>query len=485
MVQSIEDHDLVANWSLSFDELALIGTKRHSVRLGFAVLLRFRRLMGQFPKDRSEVPPEVIAYLAQQTGSTAEEWDTYDLTLRSSRRHRSDILAFLGIQRLTGRDIERAAAWIVEELCPLGLSPSEMIERVVGWFADQRIACLEEVELDRLVATAQRRFEEQVLAAITASLSPTQKVLLDSSLTDKDPVTGFSGLKADPGEASLDNILLTAQRLEFVRSLELPVLVLPNLNAPISKMFRRRVANEMPWPMRQHPETKRYGLYVNFLSHRQREITDGLVDLLVDIIHKIGAQAKRTVIRTLTRDVEKVYGKETILFRIAEASTAKPDGSVRDVVFPAVGGESVLSAIMKEYKAGGTFERKVHAVLRASYAKHYRRMLPAVLTTLKFQSNNAAHRPVLEALNWLQRHHKEQHRRVIRIKFFCAQNSVLKPNFLNRASVSISAVKSKLTNSKCEAFVIGHVNACSIIGEGRRSNHIADVRRMVRYRNRR
>lgn len=414
MVQSIEDHDLIANWSLSFDEFALIATKRHKVRFCFAVLLRFRQIKGRFPHDRTEVPSSAIAYLAQQTGANAAEWGTYDLTPRSSRRHRADILAFLGIKRLTRQDIERASAWIVDELCSLGLLPSEIIERVVGWFTDQRIACPEEAELDRLVATAQRRFEKQVLDAITASLSPALKALLDGSLSDKDSVTGFSGLKADPGEANLDNILLTAQRLEFIRSLRLPVAVLPALNAPVSKMFRRRVANEMPWPMRQHPETKRYGLYVNFLAHRQREITDGLVDLLVEIIHKIGAQAKRTVVRTLTKDIERVYGKETILFRIAEASTSRPDGSVRDVIFPAVGGESVLSAIMKEYKAGGTFERKVHAVLRASYAKHYRRMLPAVLTTLKCQSNNAAHRPVLEAINWLKQDSNDQHRRVIR-----------------------------------------------------------------------
>lgn len=326
-----------------------------------------------------------------------------------------DILAFLGIQRFTGRDIDRAITWITAELCPQGVSSSDLSDRVVAWFTDQRIACPEEAELHRLVATVQRRFEEQVLNAIAMHLSPEQKALLDGSLSDKDPVTGFSGLKADPGEANLDNILLAAQGLEFIRSMDLPIAVLPAFSDPVSKMFRRRVANEMPWPMRQHPQAKRYGLYTIFLAHRQREITDGLVDLLVDIIHKIGAQAKRTVIKTLAKEIERVHGKETLLFRIAEAATEKPDGTVRDVVFPAVGSESVLSAILKEYKAGGTFERKVHAVLRASYAKHYRRMLPAVLATLEFQSNNVAHRPVLEALNWLKRHRSDQHRRVIRV----------------------------------------------------------------------
>lgn len=36
-------------------ELALIGTKQHNVRFGFAVLLRFRQIKGLFPNDRTYV----------------------------------------------------------------------------------------------------------------------------------------------------------------------------------------------------------------------------------------------------------------------------------------------------------------------------------------------------------------------------------------------------------------------------------------------
>ena len=49
----------------------------------------------------------------------------------------------------------------------------------------------------------------------------------------------------------------------------------------------------------------------------------------------------------------------------------------------------------------------MHAARRASYAGHYRRMLPAVLSTLSFHSNNAVHRPVIEAIGWLKRFHED------------------------------------------------------------------------------
>lgn len=143
--------------------------------------------------------------------------------------------------------------------------------------------------------------------------------------------------------------------------------------------------------MRQHPAGRRHALYALFLAHREGEITDGLVDLLIETVHRIASQARHTVVERIAKEVDKVEGKERILVRIAEAASANPDGTVRDVVFP-LASLDTLSAIIREYKAAGSFERQVHAVLRASYTGHYRRILPAVLSALSFHSNNAMHR---------------------------------------------------------------------------------------------
>ena len=43
-------------------------------------------------------------------------------------------------------------------------------------------------------------------------------------------------------------------------------------------------------------------------------------------------------------------------------------------------------------------------MIHNSYRSHYRRMLPLVLDALSFQSNNQAHRPVLDALGVIARH---------------------------------------------------------------------------------
>jgi hypothetical protein len=75
-------------------------------------------------------------------------------------------------------------------------------------------------------------------------LSEAQKVVLAASLADAGPVTGFTGLKADPGKANLENILTAAKRLAFLRSLVLPGALLPGGGDAVSRSSRKRVANE-------------------------------------------------------------------------------------------------------------------------------------------------------------------------------------------------------------------------------------------------
>nr|WP_246233325.1 hypothetical protein [Aurantimonas aggregata] len=71
------------------------------------------------------------------------------------------------------------------------------------------------------------------------------------------------------------------------------------------------------------------------------------------------------------------------------------------MIFP-VAGEKKLAAIVDEYRAKGALDRRIYKVMRGSYAGHYRRMLPKLLSVLEFRSNNAAWRPVLDALDWIR-----------------------------------------------------------------------------------
>src|SRR5215470_14474233 len=63
--------ELLEHFTLLPDELAAVGNKSGTTRLGFAVLLKCLQYDGRFPRSRQEVAPEVVRFLAAQVGVDA------------------------------------------------------------------------------------------------------------------------------------------------------------------------------------------------------------------------------------------------------------------------------------------------------------------------------------------------------------------------------------------------------------------------------
>src|SRR5271167_4274155 len=148
------------------------------------------------------------------------------------------------------------------------------------------------------------------------------------------------------------------------------------------------IAVRYTYELRRHPEAARLTWLAAFVHLRSRTLTDDLIDLLIETIHHIAARAEHRVDRELLDDLKRVTGKQNLLFEVAGAALEKPDGIVRDVVFPVVG-EQTLRDLVKEGKAAGpTYRITLRTVIRNSYKGHYRRMVPQILQRLEFRSNN-------------------------------------------------------------------------------------------------
>ena len=94
--------------------------------------------------------------------------------------------------------------------------------------------------------------------------------------------------------------------------------------------------SKRPYELRRHPEAARLTWLAAFAHLRGRTLIDDLVDLLIETIHRIGARAERKVDRELLDNIKRVTGKQNLLFEVADATLEKPDGIVREVVFPVV-----------------------------------------------------------------------------------------------------------------------------------------------------
>lgn len=393
--------DLAAHWSLNFADLDFVNSKPDSARLGLAAQLKFFVAHGFFVQDHAAIPADGILYLAEQLGIKAEAVNHYDFVSRTARRHCAEILEHLGFRRLKPADREQLTSWIASELCPTGQSISAMLEHVFLWCRDRRIYGSSRRELERLVRSQRLHYLDGFLAKVHSRLSTDTIGLLESSIFDADAQTGFNTLKGDAGRASLDTILDMTAKLTFIQKLDLPRDLLLTTGKAWVEQIVRRVSAEKASEMRRHGPIRQIGLYAIYLISREAQLTDALVDLLVETVHKIGARSKRKVVGDIAKDIERVYGKERLLVEIASASIEEPSGRVCDVIFP-IAGRDKLAAIIKESQAKGALDRRVYKVMRASWASHYRRMLPELLSVLEFRSNNTVWRPVLAALEWVR-----------------------------------------------------------------------------------
>jgi hypothetical protein len=337
--------------------------------------------------------------------SEASEHGQQEATVR---RGRVEIRARFGFREATVADAEALEAWLRDQVA--GTDPALLMDRFEARCRDLLIEPPSGNRVDRIVRAAIRAHDDRFCAGIQDRLTPETRTRLEALLHPDSGADGTDGSGADqsiapapavllrlrgsPGRPSLAGIQDELAKLEVIRAIALPAGLFDGVRPHDLERYRRRVAVEAPYELRRHPEPARLTWLAAFVHLRGRTLTDDLVDLLIETVHRIGARAERRVEREMLN----------LLFEIAGASIDKPDGTVREVVFPVVG-EQILRDLVKEGKVTGpAYRTTLRTVIRNSYKGHYRRMVPQLLDKLEFRSNNEHHRPVIQALDLLKRH---------------------------------------------------------------------------------
>src|SRR3546814_7235587 len=84
-----------------------------------------------------------------------------------------------------------------------------------------------------------------------------------------------------------------SEKLAFIQRLDLPHDLLTATGKPWVDQIVRRVAGEKASEMRRHAPARQLGLYAIYLMSREAQLTDAMIDLLIETVHKIGTRSKR------------------------------------------------------------------------------------------------------------------------------------------------------------------------------------------------
>lgn len=418
MKRNWELDELIENFTFLPNEMKQVGNKSGETRLGFAVLFKFFQCEARFPSQKFEVPKAVINFVAKQVNVLPESYVQYDWSGRSITYHRSQIREFFGFREDTIQDAQDMIDWLNKYVLYHDHDFEHLKEHVYCRFRELKIVPPTPDRIERLIRSAIHTFEDNFFQATYQKIPSTTQSKLDSLIdsiayleTDDEELSreengqlSFHELKADPGRVELESVLKEINKLRTIRNLELPDDLFKDVPHKVLKKYRQRVSTEDIRELRRHPAPIRYTLLSAFFWLRSMEISDNLVDLLIQIIHRIGVRAERKVEKEIMKDLRRVSNKYGILFNLAQTAINHPDGIIKEVLY-AVVNEQTLKDLVKEFKhTGPAYREKIHTVIRSSYGSHYRRMVPEILSILDFRSNNEVHQPVIRALELIKKY---------------------------------------------------------------------------------
>ena len=403
MKQLWSPQELEMYWSLTPEQVIFCRKSARSKNLlPFALQFKFLENEGRFPRQRNEFAMPVIRFVAEQLEVHRDTLLDYEFDSRSCERHRRTIRDWLRFRPSGAEDLAALKDYLLNEFPLSPLSRDELREDSLEWFRQRRIEPPTIEQLDRLIASSLSSQEKRLFEQVAASITEASKIELDRLLKGSTPL--LAKLKADPGRPGMAVIKSEVEKLQIIESLSLPASSLSQLPTKALQSYRQRTASEPASALRERVPDSRHARLAIYCWVRRSEIIDGIVELLIQMIHGIGRRAEKRVVAEIIRDVRKVRGKTSLLFSIAEAALGNLDGRVRDVVLP-VADEATLNDLVQEGKSVGPgYRRQIHTVVRASYKGHYRAMVPLILDALEFRSNNSHHRPVLDAVEVIRQH---------------------------------------------------------------------------------
>ena len=413
-----DTEELIENWTLLPQELELVKKKVGGNQIGFALLLKHFQLFAYFPEDKSSIPQVVISYIASQINLPESFYSDYDWQGRSAKTYRVEIRRLFNFKVASIKDSEEMITWLINEILADEQKNEAITELVYQRFRQLHLEPPTKLQVERLIKSATAKYEthfcEGTLIKLTPEMTKRIDVLLSTEETENDEsaeqsgkkvkMSDFAFLKTDPGAVGLGSFLTEIEKLKRIRDVGLPTNLFADSSPKLVKTYRHRAGTETPYLLRQHKDSIRYTLMASFCVQRAQEITDNLIEILTTIIKRIDNRAEKRINQELIDEFKKVSGKTGLLYQIAEASIAEPSGIIEQVIFPVVSIQT-LKNLVAEYKSTGlAYKRRVHNVMRSSFANHYRRMIPQLLEMLEFRSNNDQHRPVINALDVLKKY---------------------------------------------------------------------------------
>ncbi|MGL4980521.1 MAG: DUF4158 domain-containing protein [Fusobacteriaceae bacterium] len=275
----LEDEWILGTYyTFSKHDLEII--KKHRTdenRIGFALQLAVLRYPGWSYSYVKSIPKSVVSYIAKQIGTGVVPARKYPQRENTLWVHLKEIREEYGFTTFTDSEYQKTFQYI----CQLSLENEGtlyLFHSCLNFLRENRIIFPGITTLENLIWEAKTETERKIFDTLENSLSKSQKDKLDALLIPKHELeernlTPLGWLKIPIGFPSPDTFLKLAEKLEYIRELELSHNLIEHFHPNRVIQIYRMAMRYEPYALREFKEHKRYALLVILLINLSKDLT--------------------------------------------------------------------------------------------------------------------------------------------------------------------------------------------------------------------
>ena len=391
-------------YTFSPADLELIARHRGEPnRLGFAVQLGFLRHPGRAWTPGESVPMPMLRFIADQIAADPGRLDEYASRDETRREHLAELLALFGWSTFGAREHREMSTW----LAALARSTDRGLALVRALLDDlrrRRILAPDLSVLDRLASAIRHRARREAYQALTAELTPGQRIRLNELLTPRagSRLTRLGWLRQPGGAPNPTNILKGIERLSALREVGIPAEWARRVHRNRLLQTAREGANTDAAHLRDFGEERRYATLVAVVLEAMATLTDETLEMHERVIGREFKKAERRHLDAFHQSGkainEKVRLYATVGRALIDAKSAATDPfAAIERLMP---WEASLASVEEAARLARPDDFDYLALVGAAYPQ-IRRYAPAFLDAFEFRAAPASEE-LLRAIDLLR-----------------------------------------------------------------------------------
>ena len=312
---TVPQDDLFVFFQLSDEDKGEVRRQRDSQnRLGYALQLCILRYLGFVPDHLQAIPPEVIAFVADQLEIDPRVLPLYANRRRTQTDHQLHVQAYLQFRRAAPLDFYALQTWLVERALEHD-KPTLLLQLACEKLYREKIVRPGVTRLERLVATARDQAHAETFRRLTPLLTDERKTFLDG-LLPPDLRTGrtlLSWVRQEAVAPVASQIIATLQKIAFLHDTGVHQWDLDSLNPNRAKWLAQIGWKSTNQHLQRMPPLRRYPVLVAFLQQALLHHTDIAVELFDQCLWGCYSEARqeleefRTAIARSTNEKLKLF----------------------------------------------------------------------------------------------------------------------------------------------------------------------------------